>query len=291
MTQDNKENNVYDTYAIRSIYSETVTMLNKIQEYKNEADGIKIGFCDIDNFLHGFHNGELTTLSSANLSAQMELTASIIYDMTVKNNIATGIISLGSSADYLVRLILAICTNISHLKLYADFINEKEIEASKKFMETKLADCPIVMATAPVIDAGKFEETISTMKENHGVKIIFIVNADYISPADILFFKDGDYAIIDSECMINELSSETKKEHKAHFLKGLAMRYDIPIVANEEAKNIWLEYFSDSILQIEDGDETEKINVTIKRKCCLWNTFSLKRSASHHGKFEDCDTM
>lgn len=290
MTQDDKENNVYDTYAIRSIYSETVAMLSKIQKYKNEADGIKTGFCDIDNFLHGFHNGELTTLSSASLSAQMELTASIIYNIAVKNNTATGIISLGSSTDYLIKLILAICANISHLKLYGDFISEKEIEASIKIVETELASCPIVMATSPVIDASKLEKTVADMKEKHGVKIIFIVAADYVLPADVLFFKDNDYVITDSERTIKELSSETKKEYKANFIKCLATRFDIPIVSSEEEKSIWLEYFSDSILQIEDVDETDKMNITIKRKGCLWNKVTLKRSASHHGKFECYDT-
>ena len=184
------------------------------EEFNNavaqEVPGICTGY-DFDRMTTGLRPGELFVLAGRPSIGKTSLAMNMATNIALSEpQIPVGIFSLETPARQLMMRFFCSLTYISMKELCKLNLNN-----NKRLMETvnKLSNSTIIIDDTASIDILELREKARRMKENHGVKVIFV---DYLQ---LIKGQTSDYA-----------SRKNEMAMISGSLKAMAKELNIPVV-------------------------------------------------------------
>ncbi|MGL5261619.1 MAG: replicative DNA helicase, partial [Bacteroides sp.] len=195
---------------INTYISEAFQEIQAASKNPDGISGVPCGFEDLDRVTAGFQKSDLIIIGGRPAMGKTALLMSMVYNMSVRNNIKTGVFSLEMSGTQLTKRLISLASEVEGSKLRSGQLSPHEFQSLDASIAS-IYDSPVYIDDTAEITLLGIKSRAKEMVEQHGVEVVFI---DYIQ-------------------LVNSKGRGNRQEEVAvvsRGLKAMAKELDIPVV-------------------------------------------------------------
>ena len=177
--------------------------------------GVTSGFTDIDNYTHGFQNGDLVILAARPSMGKTALALNFLVNAAIKQNVTTAMFSVEMPAEALMQRMISSQSGVNNDKIRSLNLSDKDW-TKIDVAASKLSKAKIFVDDTPSIKLGDLAVKARKLKNAQPDLSLIIVDYLQIVKASDQASKEG------TQKEVTEISQG---------LKALARELDIPIIA------------------------------------------------------------
>jgi replicative DNA helicase len=202
---------------VKNALEEAFERIDKLHKGEGAMRGVATGFPDLDNYLSGLQNSDLTILAARPSLGKTALALDIVRHVGIKIGLPVGIFSLEMSKDDVVDRLLAAEAGIDLWKLRTGKLSSEGVDNDFTRIQeamAALAQAPIYIDDAPsptVIQMRTMARRLQTEHEQLGLIVV-----DYLQ---LIQSRSN------SENMVQQITEISRS------LKGLAREVNVPVLA------------------------------------------------------------
>jgi len=198
--------------SAREIVSDTIKIIERLYDLKQNVTGIPSGFEDLDKLTAGFQPSELIIIGARPSMGKTALALSMASEIAIKKKIPTGFFTLEMSDQALMLRLISSEAEINANVIRTGFLNKLDFQ---KLLEAagNIYEAPLYIVDMPNMKLLDLRAQARRLRSHQKVEIIFI---DYIT-------------LITSENF--RLPRHEQIAEISRSLKSLARELNIPIVA------------------------------------------------------------
>ncbi|MBU1084234.1 MAG: replicative DNA helicase [Candidatus Omnitrophota bacterium] len=198
--------------SMKDIVKESIEIIDKLYQRKENITGIPTGFHDLDSKLAGLQRSDLIVLAGRPSMGKSALAISMMEYAGVVEKVPCAYFSLEMSKDQLAQRMLCSIAGVNAHKVRTGFFAQtdwpKLVTAAGK-----LSESPIYIDDTPGISALELRAKARRLKGRHDIKLIII---------DYLQLMRGASRLENRQQEISDISRS---------MKALARELDVPIIA------------------------------------------------------------
>ena len=206
-----------DIKSLADILPETLNLLEKRMEEKQEISGVPCGLVEIDRVTYGFQKSDLIIVAARPSMGKTAFALTLARNMAVNHGKGVAFFSLEMSQQQLTTRLLTIETDIKANAFRTGKFNERENEwARVKTAIESLSKAPIFIDDTPAISVYELRAKIRRLIRENKNQTIDCVIIDYLQLMT---------AGLDKGNREQEISTISRT------LKAIAKELDVPIIA------------------------------------------------------------
>lgn len=201
----------------KDVLKDTLKELDQIiaSRESGQLRGIKTGFVNIDDHLHGLFLQDLTIIAARPGMGKTTFALNIAVKTATTFNTPTAFFSLEMSSKMLMNKIISILSEVDFDRIISGNISDYEMQRIIQHT-SELSKTPLYIDETPGISTMELRSKIKRLRAKHGIKLVIV---DYLQLMTLTRTKQT--TVTNRE---NEVSQITRQ------LKGIAKELDISMV-------------------------------------------------------------